>query len=175
MLQRKKEKRERNEIEYKDIFIKENKKPEIQKVEIQRKKEDRQPSHEAEWCVLKLELLVKLFVPNSFTKSSNFKTHHSASCDGCRSSFYSSPRYICLTCKPGIYLTGGYSDFCYICIESMMRNDEKAKKIKQKSDPISYNYSTFCRNHQLIDNHDHENHIYLMVALEGILSSYQGF
>ena len=112
---------------------------------------------------------------NSFTKSSNFKTHHSASCDGCRSSFYSSPRYICLTCKPGIYLAGGYSDFCYICIESMMRNDEKAKKIKQKSDPISYNYSTFCRNHQLIDNHDHENHIYLMVALEGILSSYQGF
>ena len=35
-----KEKRERNDIEYKDIFIKENKKPEIQKVEIQRKKEE---------------------------------------------------------------------------------------------------------------------------------------
>ena len=80
-----------------------------------------------------------------------------------------------MTCKPGIYLSGGYSDYCTNCIEHMMANDEKGKNIQQRITQIQYNGSTFCRNHSLIEKHDHENHIYLMVALEGSYSNYQGF
>ena len=112
---------------------------------------------------------------NSFAKSSSFKTHHSASCDGCASSFYNSQRFVCLTCKPGLYLSGGYTDYCNDCIEHMMKSDEKSKRIQQKETILNYSQVSFCRNHSLVERHDHESHIYLMVALEGILSSYQGF
>ena len=115
------------------------------------------------------------FGNNSFTKSNSFKSSHSASCDGCRSGFYGCQRFVCMTCKPGIYLSGGYSDYCTNCIEHMMANDEKGKNIQQRITQIQYNGSTFCRNHSLIEKHDHENHIYLMVALEGSYSNYQGF
>ena len=112
---------------------------------------------------------------NTFSKSSSFKTHHSASCDGCGSGMYNSQRFLCLNCKPGLYLTGGYTDYCTTCIEHMMANDDKGKIIQKKTSYIQYNNSIFCKNHSLIDKHDHENHIYLMIALEGILSNYQGF
>ena len=112
---------------------------------------------------------------NTFTKSSSFKGSHSASCDGCSSGFHNSQRYICLTCKPGMYLSQGYSDYCTNCIEHMIANDEKGKQIQQKVSTLTYNSTTFCKNHSLVERHDHENHIYLMVALEGILANYQGF
>ena len=112
---------------------------------------------------------------NSFTKSSSFKSSHSATCDGCGSGLYGGQRFICLTCKPGIYLSGGYSDYCNICIEHMIANDDKGKLMQQKISTIQYSGSMFCKNHSLIDKHDHETHIYLMVPLEGILSDYQGY
>ena len=112
---------------------------------------------------------------NSFTKSSSFKSSHSATCDGCGSGFYGGQRFICLTCKPGIYLSGGYCDYCNICIEHMIANDDKGKLMQQKISTIQYSGSMFCKNHSLIDKHDHETHIYLMVPLEGILSDYQGY
>ena len=112
---------------------------------------------------------------DSFTKSTSFKNSHSARCDGCSSSFYNGQRYICLTCHPGMYLDGGYVDFCNNCIEHMNANDDKAKQIQQKVGVVQYKYANFCKNHVLMERHDHENHIYLMVVLEGILSNYQGF
>ena len=122
-----------------------------------------------------LEIDLHKFGKNSFTKSTSFKSSHGASCDGCSSSFYGSQRFICMTCKPGLYLPGGYSDYCTNCIEHMMANDGKGKTIQQKLTQIQNNGSTFCRNHTLIEKHDHENHIYLMVALEGSFSSYKEF
>ena len=122
-----------------------------------------------------LEIDLHKFGKNSFTKSTSFKSSHGASCDGCSSSFYGSQRFICMTCKPGLYLPGGYSDYCTNCIEHMMANDGKGKTIQQKLTQIQNNGSTFCRNHSLIEKHDHENHIYLMVALEGSFSSYKEF
>ena len=122
-----------------------------------------------------LDIDVHKFGKNTFTKSTSFKSSHNASCDGCRSGFYGCQRFICMTCKPGLYLAGGYSDYCTSCIEHMMANDEKGKNIQQRLTQIQNSGSTFCRNHSLIEKHDHENHIYLMVALEGSLSSYQGY
>ena len=53
----------------------------------------------------------------------------------------------------------------------MIANDDKGKLMQQKISTIQYSGSMFCKNHSLIDKHDHETHIYLMVPLEGILSS----
>ena len=111
---------------------------------------------------------------NDFAKNDLFKNYHSASCDGCASSFYESQRFICLTCKPGMYLSGGYSDYCTNCIEHMMKNDIMGKKIQNDVKFINYS-SNFLRNHILKEKHDHNSHVYLMVALEGAKSTYQGF
>ena len=111
---------------------------------------------------------------NTFTTIQSFKSYHSASCDGCSSSFDGSPRYICITCKPGLYLSGGYNDYCDVCIEHMMKNDDAGKKMQKDIKTINYN-SNFVSNHILRNIHNHENHIYLMVALEGIGTTYQGF
>ena len=111
---------------------------------------------------------------NSFAKIENFKNYHSASCDGCSSSFYDSPRYICLTCKPGLYYSEGYNDYCNICVEHMMKDDNIGKTIQKTIKLIKYN-SPFVSNHVLKQMHNHENHIYLMVALEGVGTTYQGF
>ena len=115
------------------------------------------------------------FGKNAFTKCSNFKKYHSASCDGCSSDFYNSQRFVCITCHPGLYLSGGYCDYCNSCVEHMMAKDEKGKQMQQKESFLKYNYATFTRNHSLVDRHNHENHIYLMVALEGIISGYTDF
>jgi hypothetical protein len=111
---------------------------------------------------------------NSFVKEITFKNHHSASCDGCSSSLPNSPRYICITCKPGLYLAEGYNDYCNKCIEHMMKNDDAGKKIQKAVQYIKTN-SNFVKNHVLRQLHNHDNHVYLMVALEGSKSSYQGF
>ena len=111
---------------------------------------------------------------NSFVKEFTFKYNHSASCDGCSSSFPNSPRYICISCKPGIYLQEGYNDYCNKCIEHMMKNDEAGKKMQKEAKFIKSN-SNFVRNHILRQLHNHDNHIYLMVALEGSKSGYQSF
>lgn len=112
---------------------------------------------------------------NSFTKISSFKTYHSASCDGCSSSFSDSPRFICITCKPGLYLSEGYCDYCQNCIEHMMSNDEKGKTIQKIQKLIKNNNSNFVANHVLKQLHNHEEHIYLMIPLEGIGSTYKGY
>ena len=82
--------------------------------------------------------------------------------------------FICLTCKSGMYLSGGYSDYCTNCIEHMMKNDIMGKKIQNDVKFINYS-SNFLRNHILKEKHDHNSHVYLMVALEGAKSTYQGF
>ena len=112
---------------------------------------------------------------NSFVKSNSFKFYHNASCDGCGSSFDNSQRFICITCKPGLYLVGGYIDYCNNCIEHMMNNDEIGKKIQKDEKLIKSTGSSFVSNHVLRNIHNHEEHIYLMVALEGTDSSYNGF
>jgi len=111
---------------------------------------------------------------NDFAKNNLFKNYHSASCDGCSSSFYESQRFICTTCKPGIYLSGGYNDYCINCIEHMMKDDNFGKKIQNDVKFIRHT-SNFLRNHILKEKHDHNSHVYLMVALEGATSTYQGY
>ena len=55
-----------------------------------------------------------------------------------------------------------------------MKNDIMGKKIQNDVKFINYS-SNFLRNHILKEKHDHNSHVYLMVALEGAKSTYQGF
>lgn len=99
---------------------------------------------------------------NLFAESAerSFLTSHSAICNGCRASFPSSSimcqRYICLSCLPGMYRSGGFVDFDYKCI-SDLRNG-------------SGNYSTVVRNNP---NHDDQHHVYLMLICQ--VGSYQNY
>lgn len=97
----------------------------------------------------------------------NYLDCHSCNCDSCGGSlcFNNSPRYICLNCRPGVYSVGGYNDYCFNCIEKMEKDDEYKKKIKD-NEQICYNDSKFIYGHQVKYSHDHDKHVYLMVALE---------
>ena len=109
----------------------------------------------------KKKLGKNLFAEENATK---FKDYHSACCDGCSGGFFNSPRFICLNCRPGIYNIGGYNDYCIACIEHMMKNDDIGKNILDKEEIISC--GVFEKTHKLINKHNHEEHVYLMVALE---------
>ena len=56
----------------------------------------------------------------------------------------------------------------------MMKKDDLGIKMQKDIKVIKYN-SNFVSNHALRQIHNHDHHIYLMVALEGIETTYQGF
>lgn len=106
---------------------------------------------------------------NSFTKCKD-ESHlgsHSMSCNGCGSlKDYVKPRYLCLSCGPGMLQDDGFADYCLECIEHMNKNDQKGKEI-QKTEYDLFNQETrFFYDDQTKVKHDHNNHIYLMIALE---------
>ena len=111
---------------------------------------------------------------NSFVQCTNFKYNHSALCDSCHSSSFNGERYICITCHPGLYMTGGYVDYCRKCVEHMMNQDDYGKKIEENVSNIHTNQN-FTQNHILLNKHSHERHIYLMLPLEGMNSSYNAY
>lgn len=57
---------------------------------------------------------------NRFATESTLSNTHNALCNGCEGSFNErngcNPRYVCISCRPGMYQSGGYHDFCYNCI-----------------------------------------------------------
>lgn len=58
---------------------------------------------------------------------------HSMSCNGCgQLQNYVRPRYLCLSCLPGIKQDNGFADYCLDCINHMSNGDENGKKYKQR-------------------------------------------
>ena len=102
-----------------------------------------------------------------------FKNKHSAICDGCSNNFIGSPRFICISCRPGIKALGGFHDYCLECIEHMMKNDDFGKKIESKVEMLNTGLFESC--HVIKNMHNHSEHIYLMVALEGKFLDYYSF
>ena len=99
---------------------------------------------------------------NSFAECSerSLSFCHSAICNGCRGSFPSSAimcqRYICMTCLPGLYRSGGFVDFDFKCISDL--RDKKG------------NFNNINRNNE---NHDDEHHVYLMLICQ--VGSYKDY
>ena len=76
-------------------------------------------------------------------------------------------RYVCIHCRPGIYLSGGYIDYCQKCIEKMCLNENNKKELEKNSNGKICNENTnFTKDHILYTNHNHDNHLYLLLPLQ---------
>lgn len=110
------------------------------------------------------------FGNNRFAESTNdddFNISHSAICNGCRGGFNRLERYVCINCRPGVYLSDGYIDYCSNCIEMMINNENEKKRLEGKAHAyISYDNNHFLSKHILENNHKHDEHIYLFLPLE---------
>ena len=92
---------------------------------------------------------------------------HSATCNGCKGPFENSPRYICLHCRPGKAHNDGYFDYCDKCILEMRDGTPQGKVIEQKEKDRVYSDETrLLYDEKETYTHSHDNHVYLMVALE---------
>ena len=93
-----------------------------------------------------------------------------AMCNGCRKTLSEDniERYICLSCRRGIYLSGGYIDFCSECIKIMCENKEEMIRIQSRSDQVIENWSRnkFFKGFKFKVEHKHEEHIYMMLPYQ---------
>jgi len=107
---------------------------------------------------------------NIFAKSTNdnqFDNRHNAICNGCRDRFDNMARYVCIHCRPGLYLSGGYIDYCQKCIEKMCTNENEKENLERNSDEEIYSTSSnFTKGHTIDTNHKHDEHIYLLLPLQ---------
>ena len=92
---------------------------------------------------------------------------HRFSCNGCSvSDNYVKPRYLCLTCRPGLMQDNGFNDFCIDCIEHMNKDDAKGKQMQNDEYELYSKETRFFYEDKTKAKHDHNNRIYLMIALE---------
>ena len=116
-----------------------------------------------------------------FSESNNdnlFDNRHNAICNGCRSNFHNSARYICITCRPGKEMHGGFVDFCSKCIDDMCKNEEKRKEIEEiVHENLSCDENMFIKGHKMEIFHKHFDHVYMMIALQynGASNPYKDF
>ena len=100
-------------------------------------------------------------------KDDNLFGKHSMVCNGChQQKDYSKPRYLCLSCKPGIKQDDGFSDFCQDCVDHMNKGDEQGKKMQEEESDLYNQETRFFYEDKTKIKHDHNKHIYLMIALE---------
>ena len=101
------------------------------------------------------------------TSDSQFDNSHNAICNGCRDRFDNIARYVCIHCRPGLYLSGGYIDYCQKCIEKMCTNENEKENLEHNSDEvICCDNSNFTKGHTIDTNHKHDEHIYLLLPLQ---------
>ena len=87
-------------------------------------------------------------------------------------------RYVCMHCKPGIYLSDGYIDYCQKCIEIMCKDENKKREREARA-----NKDYFCETNFFTENfiiptrHLHDEHIYLLLPLqyEGVSHPYKNY
>ena len=108
---------------------------------------------------------------NRFSANINntFNDRHSAICNGCRGGFNQMARYVCIHCRPGLYLSGGYIDYCQKCIELMCADENKKIELENNSNEdikCEFIGNNYLRGHVLHTRHKHDEHIYLLLPLE---------
>ena len=96
--------------------------------------------------------------------STNFRNYI---CNGCGEHPSNMTRYVCLNCRPGIEISGGFIDYCQRCIEEMCKNGKKKKELEDKSNQeINYSNNNFTKGHIISNRHRHDEHIYLFLVLQ---------
>ena len=84
---------------------------------------------------------------------------HQIICNGCLKDNLISPRYLCLTCRPGDRLKGGFVDFCYECIKHLRNKDSKGFSYEN----IECKESKNLKCPLITYKHKHEKHVYLCI------------
>ena len=59
---------------------------------------------------------------NLFATSNNISFYHNAMCNGCERDFNNMNlriRYLCINCRPGKIIDGGFADYCFECINNV--------------------------------------------------------
>ena len=93
-------------------------------------------------------------------------SNDAATCHGCQEEIDFVPRYICISCKPGIVRDKEFNDYCYKCIEHLRKNDEKGKLIESMVDNLSYPGEQTGNLNYIIKQHSHKHHVYLCLILQ---------
>ena len=116
-------------------------------------------------CLDKKKLGNNIFARS--TRDSQFDNTHNAICNGCRGHFDNIARYVCIHCRPGLYLSGGYIDYCQKCIENMCSNENDKENLEHRADEeIFCRSNNFTIGHIIDTNHKHDEHIYLLLPLQ---------
>ena len=87
---------------------------------------------------------------------------HKAICNGCRRYLNTSSlniRYLCMSCRPGKIISGGFADYCLICFNDMRSNEERRKNIENIY-TLDDDYSN-----NVVRQHSHFNHVYLTIPI----------
>ena len=92
----------------------------------------------------------------------------STRCNGCSSSIgREMQRYVCLHCRKGKKMRGGFIDYCSECIEEMCKDKDKMREREKKSDEVvSHWNNSFFEGLNFKVEHKHEDHIYLMMPYQ---------
>ena len=92
----------------------------------------------------------------------------STRCNGCGSSVgREMERYVCLHCRKGKKMRGGFIDYCSECIDEMCKDKVKMREKEKKSDEVvSHWNNSFFEGLNFKVEHKHEEHIYLMMPYQ---------
>ena len=89
---------------------------------------------------------------------------HSAACNGCGGSIYNGPRYVCVTCRPGITQSGGFCDYCFTCFNHMRQDDATGKSIQEKG--VIDDFEDIPNYDAMNKLHCHKTHLYLLLIAQ---------
>jgi len=112
----------------------------------------------------KMKLGINHYNPETLNGLVSRNENHGYICNGCRNNSENSKikaRYVCVSCRPGIYRSGGYVDYCFNCIEHLRNEDDIGKEIEKIED--EYYPKT----------HSHKHHVYFCVVFQ--INNYQDY
>ncbi len=112
----------------------------------------------------KMKLGINHYNPETLNGLVSRNENHGYICNGCRNNSENSKikaRYVCVSCRPGIYRSGGYVDYCFNCIEHLRNEDDIGKEIEKIED--EYYPKT----------HSHKHHVYFCVVFQ--IDNYQNY
>jgi hypothetical protein len=112
----------------------------------------------------KMKLGINHYNPETLNELVSRNENHSYMCNGCHGNGENckiKARYVCVSCRPGIYRSGGYVDYCFNCIEHLRNEDDIGKEIEKIED--EYYPKT----------HSHKHHVYFCVVFQ--IDNYQNY
>ena len=100
---------------------------------------------------------------------------NSTRCNGCQNSVSNLQRYLCCSCRKGQRISGGYIDFCSLCIDKMCKDKKEKERLEKTANEIIDNFGNFLNDYSIKVEHHHDKHIYLMMPFQVVGGGYDEF